>query len=118
MARDLAQSIYNIATFSLGAYQVSEIRAFCHIYENLMGLFEELKKTESLATPDFINSGIEVLNFTQRTFNCLMAENIIYVKDLLEWSKLRLIKTPNLGRKSLKEIEDKLREKGLWLKEE
>ena len=43
-----------------------------------------------------------------RTINCLKAENIKTVKDLLSWCEHQLYLTPNLGRKSLREINDLL----------
>ena len=47
--------------------------------------------------------------------NCLKAENIYYVGDLIQRSEMELLKTPNLGRKSLTEIKDVLATKGLSL---
>ena len=53
---------------------------------------------------------------TVRTVNCLRAEKINTIGELVEWSAYKLIRTPNLGAKSLKEIENALRQLGLSLK--
>jgi DNA-directed RNA polymerase alpha subunit len=58
---------------------------------------------------------ISKLDFTSRTVNCLRAENIETVEDLLKWTERELLKTPNLGRKSLTEIKCVLRNLGLKL---
>lgn len=59
---------------------------------------------------------IQVLRFTVRTCNCLRAENIYTVGGLIQCTGDALLKTPNLGRKSLKEITDTLAVYGLALK--
>ena len=58
---------------------------------------------------------IDELDLTVRSANCLKAENIYYVGDLIQRSEMELLKTPNLGRKSLTEIKDVLASKGLSL---
>ena len=58
---------------------------------------------------------IEQLEFTCRTANCLKAEGIETIDQLIAMTGNELLKTPNLGRKSLKEIQDKLAERGLFL---
>ena len=50
-----------------------------------------------------------------RSANCLKAENIFYIGDLIQRTEVELLKTPNLGRKSLTEIKDILALKGLSL---
>ncbi|MDP1775230.1 MAG: DNA-directed RNA polymerase subunit alpha C-terminal domain-containing protein, partial [Moraxellaceae bacterium] len=50
-----------------------------------------------------------------RSANCLKAENIYYIGDLVQRSEVELLKTPNLGKKSLTEIKDVLASKGLSL---
>jgi DNA-directed RNA polymerase subunit alpha len=52
---------------------------------------------------------------TVRSANCLKAENIYYVGDLIQRGEMELLKTPNLGKKSLTEIKDVLASKGLSL---
>jgi DNA-directed RNA polymerase subunit alpha len=50
-----------------------------------------------------------------RSANCLKAENIFYIGDLIQRSEFELLKTPNLGKKSLTEIKDVLAQHGLSL---
>jgi DNA-directed RNA polymerase subunit alpha len=58
---------------------------------------------------------IDELDLTVRSANCLKAENVYYVGDLIQRSEMELLKTPNLGKKSLTEIKDVLASKGLSL---
>ena len=58
---------------------------------------------------------IDDLDLTVRSANCLKAENIYYVGDLIQRTEMELLKTPNLGKKSLTEIKDVLASKGLSL---
>jgi len=55
------------------------------------------------------------LELTVRSANCLKAENIYYIGDLIQRTENELLKTPNLGRKSLNEIKDVLAARGLSL---
>lgn len=63
-----------------------------------------------------VNEGIDTLMLTVRTGNCLKAENIYTIEDLLRYSVQGLLKTPNLGRRSIEEIKEALALKGLFLK--
>ena len=60
--------------------------------------------------------GIELLELTVRTAHCLKAEGVYTITQLLGCTEQRLLKTPNLGRKSLKEIIERLNERGLKLR--
>ena len=60
---------------------------------------------------------IEELGFTVRTNNCLKAENIFTIDQLCSRTSNQLLKTPNLGRKSLKEIIETLAAHNLKLKD-
>lgn len=51
---------------------------------------------------------VDDLELTVRSANCLKAENIHYIGDLVQRSENELLKTPNLGKKSLTEIKDVL----------
>ena len=55
------------------------------------------------------------LELTVRSANCLKAENIYYIGDLIQRTEVELLKTPNLGKKSLTEIKDVLASRGLSL---
>lgn len=58
---------------------------------------------------------VDDLELTVRSANCLKAENIYYIGDLIQRSENELLKTPNLGRKSLNEIKEVLAARGLTL---
>ncbi len=58
---------------------------------------------------------VDELELTVRSANCLKAENIYYVGDLIQKTEQELLKTPNLGRKSLNEIKEVLAAHGLSL---
>jgi len=58
---------------------------------------------------------VDDLELTVRSANCLKAENIFYIGDLIQRTEVELLKTPNLGRKSLTGIKDILALKGLSL---
>ncbi|HZQ60422.1 MAG TPA: DNA-directed RNA polymerase subunit alpha [Casimicrobiaceae bacterium] len=58
---------------------------------------------------------IEDLELTVRSVNCLKAENVYYIGDLVQRTESELMKTPNLGKKSLNEIKDALKRHDLDL---
>jgi DNA-directed RNA polymerase subunit alpha len=58
---------------------------------------------------------VDDLELTVRSANCLKAENIYYIGDLIQRTEMELLKTPNLGKKSLTEIKDVLAKQGLSL---
>ncbi len=58
---------------------------------------------------------VDDLELTVRSANCLKAEQIIYIGDLVQRTEVELLKTPNLGKKSLTEIKDVLAQRGLTL---
>jgi DNA-directed RNA polymerase subunit alpha len=58
---------------------------------------------------------VDDLELTVRSANCLKAESIYYVGDLIQRTEVELLKTPNLGKKSLTEIKDVLASNGLSL---
>ena len=58
---------------------------------------------------------VDDLELTVRSSNCLKAENIYYIGDLIQRTEVELLKTPNLGKKSLTEIKDVLASRGLSL---
>ena len=86
-----------------------------------IGSFDELAQVKEWLNlaPEPLKHDLSVttenLGLTERTKNCLLAEKIHTLKDLLEWSEIDLLKTPNLGRKSLSEIHKMLASKGLTL---
>ena len=58
---------------------------------------------------------VDDLELTVRSANCLKAESIIYIGDLVQRTEVELLKTPNLGKKSLNEIKDVLAQRNLSL---
>ncbi len=58
---------------------------------------------------------IDDLELTVRSANCLKAESILYIGDLVQRTEVELLKTPNLGKKSLTEIKDVLAQHELSL---
>src|SRR6056300_1812711 len=58
---------------------------------------------------------VDDLELTVRSANCLKAENIYYIGDLVQRTEVELLRTPNLGKKSLTEIKEVLEGHGLGL---
>ena len=75
---------------------------------------QEAKKDQNDFDPLLLRS-IEELELTVRSTNCLKAESIFLIGDLIHRSEFDLLKTPNLGKKSLNEIKDVLESKNLSL---
>lgn len=78
----------------------------------IMTAKQEDSKLKKLETP------IEDLDFSVRAFNCLKRANINTLGDLTEKSELEMMKIRNLGKKSLKEVIDKIKDMGLRFREE
>lgn len=74
----------------------------------------EEKKVEDTFDPMLLRS-VDELEFTVRSANCLKTENIHYIGDLIQKTEMELLKTPNLGKKSLNEIKDILASRNLFL---
>ncbi len=74
----------------------------------------EVGSQESYIVP-FLLSTVDDLDLTVRSANCLKAENIYYVGDLVQRTEQELMKTPNLGKKSLTEIKTVLATRNLSL---
>ena len=79
------------------------------------GLLESESAGESAELDPILMQPIDDLELTVRSANCLKAENIHYVGDLVQRSETELLKTPNLGKKSLNEIKETLASHGLAL---
>jgi len=98
------------------------IRKAAGILQDQLAVFIDLK-TESVERPVVRESGIDPillrpvddLELTVRSANCLKAENIYFIGDLIQRTEIELLKTPNLGKKSLTEIKDVLAKHGLSL---
>jgi len=75
---------------------------------------EEVETEEEKFDPVLLRP-VDDLELTVRSANCLKAENIFYIGDLIQRTEVELLKAPNLGKKSLTEIKDVLALKGLSL---
>jgi DNA-directed RNA polymerase subunit alpha len=73
------------------------------------------KEEEKDAVDPILLRPVDDLELTVRSANCLKAENINYIGDLVQRSETDLLKTPNLGKKSLNEIKAVLSSKGYSL---
>ena len=76
---------------------------------------ESVSEPKQPAVDPALLQAIDDLDLTVRSANCLKAENIYYVGDLIQRTEMELLKTPNLGKKSLTEIKEVLASKGLSL---
>jgi len=90
---------------------VSQLESFVKLDE----AFSVHQKTKDHGIDPILMRPIEDLDLTVRSTNCLKAENIHYVGDLVQRSENDLLKTPNLGRKSLNEIKSVLEQYQLSL---
>lgn len=70
---------------------------------------------EAPAVDPILLRPVDDLELTVRSANCLKAENIFLIGDLIQRTEVELLKTPNLGKKSLNEIKDVLATRGLSL---
>ena len=76
---------------------------------NIVGLTEEMvEDADGPQIDPVLLRPVDDLELTVRSANCLKAENIYYIGDLVQRSENELLKTPNLGKKSLTEIKDVL----------
>ncbi|NYT52492.1 MAG: DNA-directed RNA polymerase subunit alpha [Candidatus Vesicomyosocius endoextente] len=98
------------------------IKRVATILQEQLSSFVELELVEeevSLPTSEDFDpqllAAVDELELTVRSANCLKAEQIYYIGDLIQKSEQDLLRTPNLGRKSLNEIKEVLTEKGLSL---
>jgi len=118
---DLDKLIVDIETN--GAIEPEEaIRYAARILVDQLVVFADLKGTPALAEvpkaqqiDPILLRPVDDLELTVRSANCLKAENIYYIGDLIQRTETELLKTPNLGRKSLNEIKEVLASRGLTL---
>ena len=76
---------------------------------------QEASQTDAVEIDPILLRSIDDLELTVRSANCLKAESIYYIGDLIQRTEVELLKTPNLGKKSLTEIKDVLAARGLSL---
>jgi len=98
------------------------IRRAATILQHQLSVFVDLQ-SEIIAEPEehedeidpVLLRPVDDLELTVRSANCLKAEDIYYIGDLIQRTEVELLKTPNLGKKSLTEIKDVLATRGLSL---
>ena len=98
------------------------IRCAATILQDQLGAFVDLKSKEEVEPVEqepevdpILLRPVDDLELTVRSANCLKAEQIYYIGDLIQRTEVELLKTPNLGKKSLTEIKDVLASRGLSL---
>jgi DNA-directed RNA polymerase subunit alpha len=98
------------------------IRTAATILQNQLSSFVNLQSMEDETEADveadidpILLRPVDELELTVRSANCLKAENIYYIGDLIQRTEVELLRTPNLGKKSLTEIKDVLASHGLSL---
>ena len=98
------------------------IRRSANILQHQLLAFVDLQTTETsedlreeIKVDPILLQSVDDLELTVRSANCLKAENIYYIGDLVQRAEVELLKTPNLGKKSLNEIKDVLASRGLSL---
>jgi DNA-directed RNA polymerase subunit alpha len=98
------------------------IRRAATILQEQISVFVDLKaetvaeeEDDSADVDPVLLRPVDDLELTVRSANCLKAENIYYIGDLIQRTEVELLKTPNLGKKSLTEIKDVLAQHGLSL---
>jgi DNA-directed RNA polymerase subunit alpha len=98
------------------------IRTAATILQNQLSSFVNLQSMEDAVDEDeeadidpILLHPVDELELTVRSANCLKAENLYYIGDLIQCTEVELLRTPNLGKKSLTEIKDVLASHGLSL---
>jgi DNA-directed RNA polymerase subunit alpha len=90
------------------------VRASSKILVEQLAVFAEAPRGNQNYDPILLRP-VDELELTVRSANCLKAEDIYYIGDLIQRTENELLKTPNLGRKSLNEIKEVLASRGLTL---
>jgi len=94
---------------------VEQLMVFAHLEGEAPGGFPEAPSPRNTQFDPILLRPVDELELTVRSANCLKAENIYYIGDLIQRTETELLKTPNLGRKSLNEIKEVLASRGLTL---
>jgi DNA-directed RNA polymerase subunit alpha len=93
---------------------VEQLAVFAQLEDKLSDFIDTPAKSREVFDPILLRP-VDELELTVRSANCLKAENIYYIGDLIQRTETELLKTPNLGRKSLNEIKEVLASRGLTL---
>ncbi len=118
---DLDKLVLDVETN--GAIDAEEaVRKAAEILQDQISVFGDFTrresdsaKTDKGGVDPVLLRPIDDLELTVRSANCLKAESIYYIGDLVQRTEVELLKTPNLGKKSLTEIKDVLGQRGLSL---
>lgn len=94
---------------------VEQLAVFAQLEGNELDAFTAPVQRSSQQFDPILLRPVDELELTVRSANCLKAENIYYIGDLIQRTENELLKTPNLGRKSLNEIKEVLASRGLTL---
>lgn len=85
------------------------------VFADLEGTALPVEHQKAAQVDPLLLRPVDDLELTVRSANCLKAENIYYIGDLIQRTENELLKTPNLGRKSLNKIKEVLAARGLTL---
>jgi DNA-directed RNA polymerase subunit alpha len=94
---------------------VEQLAVFAQLEGSELAAFDAPAARSSQQFDPILLRPVDELELTVRSANCLKAENIYYIGDLIQRTENELLKTPNLGRKSLNEIKEVLASRGLTL---
>jgi len=94
---------------------VEQLAVFAQLEGNELAAFDSPTPRGAQQFDPILLRPVDELELTVRSANCLKAENIFYIGDLIQRTENELLKTPNLGRKSLNEIKEVLASRGLTL---
>ncbi|EWS66233.1 MULTISPECIES: DNA-directed RNA polymerase subunit alpha [Hydrogenophaga] len=94
---------------------VEQLAVFAQLEGVELSAFDAPAQRSSQQFDPILLRPVDELELTVRSANCLKAENIYYIGDLIQRTENELLKTPNLGRKSLNEIKEVLASRGLTL---
>ena len=94
---------------------VEQLAVFAQLEGSELAAFDQPAPRGNTQFDPILLRPVDELELTVRSANCLKAENIYYIGDLVQRTEVELLKTPNLGKKSLTEIKDVLASRGLSL---
>jgi len=94
---------------------VEQLAVFAQLEGSELAAFDSPSPRNAQQFDPILLRPVDELELTVRSANCLKAENIYYIGDLIQRTENELLKTPNLGRKSLNEIKEVLASRGLTL---
>src|SRR5258705_2121878 len=94
---------------------VEQLMVFAQLEGEIGGGFADPTPARNTQFDPILLRPVDELELTVRSANCLKAENIHYIGDLVQRTEVELLRTPNLGKKSLTEIKEVLQSHGLML---